>query len=78
VAKSGTLAPAQTFEESGYLRQLIANRTPVCVKLVSGESYRGVVEYFDASFIRLTRSPGPNLFIFKHHIRYLHEDPSAG
>jgi hypothetical protein len=32
------------------------------------------VEYYDASFIRLTRSGQPNLFIFKHDIKYLVEE----
>jgi hypothetical protein len=29
----------------------------------------------DASFIRITRDDGPNLFIFKHDIKYIFEDP---
>ena len=28
----------------------------------------------NASFIRLTRKGGPNLFIFKHDIKYLSEE----
>ena len=30
----------------------------------------------DASFIRITRSGQPNLFIFKHDIKYLIEEGS--
>ena len=34
----------------------------------------GVIEYYDHSFIRLTRTTAPNLFIFKHDIKYVFED----
>lgn len=59
-----------------YLKQLIENRTPVRLKLADGEEVSGVVEYYDHSFIRLTRPGAPNLFIFKHDIKYLIEDNS--
>jgi len=72
--KSGTRAPEHTFEESKYLRRLIENSTEVRVKLSNNEEVRGVVEYYDASFIRLTRMGQPNLFIFKHDIKYLIEE----
>ena len=66
-------APEQTFEEAKYLKRLIENATPVRVKLVGGEEVKGVIEYYDQSFIRLTRNGEPNLFIFKHDINYLAE-----
>ena len=43
------------------------------VKLEGGEEVSGIIEYYDQSFIRLTREGAPNLFIFKHDIKYLHE-----
>jgi sRNA-binding regulator protein Hfq len=72
--KSGTRAPEHTFEESKYLRRLIENATAVKVKLSNNEEVNGVVEYYDASFIRVTRAGLPNLFIFKHDIKYLIEE----
>lgn len=67
-------APAQTFEEPKYLRQLVTDRTPVRVKLTTGEETEGTIEYWDQGFIRLTREPDePNLFIYKHSIRYIEE-----
>jgi host factor-I protein len=39
-----------------------------------GEEVAGVIEYYDHSFIRITREGAPNLFIFKHDIKYLIED----
>ena len=44
------------------------------VKLLGGEEVPGIIEYYDQSFIRLTRKGEPNLFVFKHDIQYLRED----
>jgi sRNA-binding regulator protein Hfq len=72
-AKSGAKAPEQTFEEVKYLKRLIESKTPVSVKLSDNELVDGTIEYYDAHFLRLTRPDGPNLFIFKHDIKYLTE-----
>jgi sRNA-binding regulator protein Hfq len=70
---SKTKAPEHTYEEVKYLRHLIDNHIPVCVCLTGGEQVTGVIEFFDISFIRVTREDGPNLFLFKHDIKYLYE-----
>src|SRR5258708_1980465 len=67
-------APEQTFEEAKYLKQLIENSKTVRVKLADGEEVVGIIEYYDQSFIRLTRIGEANLFIFKHDIKYLVEE----
>ena len=66
-------APDQTFEEVKYLRHLIDDRVPVRVRLSDNQEVDGVVEFYDANFIRITRSGEPNLFLFKHDIKYLYE-----
>lgn len=70
---SKTKAPEQTLEEVRYLRRLIENRTPVRVRLSDNEEVEGVIEFYDAHFIRLTRQGQPNLFLYKHDIKYLFE-----
>jgi host factor-I protein len=72
--KSGTKAPEQTFEEVRYLKRLIEDQTPVRVKLSDNEEFRGKIEYFDQRFLRITREHEPNLFVFKHDIKYLIEE----
>ena len=72
-AKSKTKAPEQTFAEVKYLKHLIDNDILVRVRLANNEEVDGRVEFYDANFIRLTRESGPNLFIFKHDIKYLFE-----
>jgi host factor-I protein len=71
--KSGTRAPEHTLEEAKYLKRLIEQQVPVRVRLSNNEEVAGIVEYYDASFIRITRQGAPNLFIFKHDIKYLIE-----
>ena len=66
-------APDQTFEEVKYLRHLIDDRVPVRVRLSDNQEVDGVVEFYDATFIRITRKGEPNLFLFKHDIKYLYE-----
>jgi host factor-I protein len=53
---------------------LIDNATPIRVKMEDGEEVAGIIEYYDLSFIRLTRKGEPNLFIFKHDIKYIQEE----
>jgi host factor-I protein len=71
--KSSVKAPEQTFEEAKYLKQLIEKQTPVRLKLSNDEVIDGIIEYFDQRFIRVTREGAPNLFVFKHDIKYLSE-----
>jgi host factor-I protein len=66
-------APALTFAEPHYLAQLVEQQTPIEVTLVDGKKYSGVLEYWDTCFIRVTRDGKPNLFIYKHDIRYIAE-----
>jgi len=73
MSKSKSKAPEQTFEEVKYLRYLIENEIPVCIRLSNNDEVQGLVEFFDASFIRITRHNAPNLFLFKHDIKYLYE-----
>lgn len=77
MSKAKTKAPEQTFEEVKYLRHLIDNEIPVRIRLSSNEEVVGVIEFYDANFIRITRQDGPNLFLFKHDIKYLYEEPKA-
>ena len=73
MASSKTKAPEQTFEESKYLRRLVESKRPVRLKLTDDSELSGVIEFFDESFLRLTRDGEPNLFIYKHDVKYLWE-----
>jgi host factor-I protein len=66
--------PESTNEEAAYLQRLAEKQTPISLKLVSGETLRGWIEYYDRNMLRLTRQGKPNLFIYKHQIAYLVEE----
>lgn len=68
-----TKAPEQTFEEVKYLKRLIDQQIPIRIRLANNEEVEGTIEFYDVNFIRLTRAKGPNLFVFKHDIKYLYE-----
>jgi sRNA-binding regulator protein Hfq len=72
-SKAKTKAPEGTLEEVKYLRRLIEEGIPVGVKLSNNEEVSGLIEFFDQSFIRITRHKEPNLFLYKHDIKYLYE-----
>jgi host factor-I protein len=66
-------APEQTLAEVRYLKELIEKKTPVRVRLTDNQEVDGVIEFYDVGFIRLTREGLPNLFLYKHDIKYLYE-----
>ena len=43
------------------------------VKLTDNQEIDGILEFYDDGFIRLTRDGEPNLFLYKHDIKYLFE-----
>ncbi|MDA1316336.1 MAG: RNA chaperone Hfq [Acidobacteria bacterium] len=67
--------PDETFQEAACLKRLVEERIPIVVRLRTNEEFAGVLEYYDANFIRLTRNQTPNLFIYKHEIKYMREQP---
>jgi len=70
-----TPPPDDTRQEAAYLKSLGENQTPVTIRLMDGEEFRGWIEYYDRRMVRLTRDGAPNLFIFKHEIAYIAEEP---
>ena len=74
MATAKTKAPEQTFEEVRFLKRLVESKTPVRIKLGDNEEVSGVIEFYDANLIRVTRDGLPNLFVYKHDIKYLAEE----
>lgn len=66
-------APETTGKEVAYLRELIEKGATIRARLTDNSEVEGIVEFYDASFVRLTRKDQPNLFLFKHDIKYLYE-----
>ena len=62
-----------TQQEVQYLQRLVDERIPVRVRLSDNQEVEGLVEFYDATFIRLTREGAPNLFLYKQDVKYLYE-----
>jgi host factor-I protein len=66
-------APNHTFQEVRYLQHLVDEQVPVRVRLNDNQEVEGVIEFYDSSFVRLSREGAPNLFLFKHDLKYIYE-----
>lgn len=73
MASSKTKAPEHTFEEVKYLKRLVDRKARVRARLIDDEEIEGMIEFYDESFLRFTRQEGPNLFVYKHDVKYLWE-----
>ena len=65
--------PESTNAESYYCLKQMRSRTPMVVKLVSGEEIRGVIEWYDKNCIRVARCDGIRAVVAKHGIKYLYK-----
>ena len=70
--------PEVTHAENFYWIKQMQSRTPMAIVLESGETLRGIVEWYDRDCIKLTRQGSPNLMIFKRTIKYVHKDGEEG
>ncbi|NJN64930.1 MAG: hypothetical protein HC882_08660 [Acidobacteria bacterium] len=71
------IPPSRTHAEEFYYLKQIQSGTPMVVVLEDGERLHGRLEWYDESTIKLHRSDGPNLLIFKRHVLYMHKDDEA-
>jgi sRNA-binding regulator protein Hfq len=60
-----------THAENYYYQKQIQFKTPVVVVLKDGEQVQGVIEWYDRNCIKVTRTGGGNLLIYKPSIRYI-------
>jgi small nuclear ribonucleoprotein (snRNP)-like protein len=66
--------PEFTGAEAAYLFRNKEARSPMVVRLADGEDVRGIIEYYDRDMVKINRTEGPNLFIRKSQIRYMHRE----
>jgi sRNA-binding regulator protein Hfq len=68
-----TVPPEQTSAEAFYYLKQMNGRTPMVVVLDDGEQLRGHIEWYDRSCIKVHRDDAPNIFVYKHCIKYLYK-----
>jgi RNA chaperone Hfq len=67
----------QTHAENYYYQKQIQGKTLVVVVLKDGEQVQGLIEWYDRTCIKLSRSNGPHLLIYKPAIRYIYKAGEA-
>jgi host factor-I protein len=65
--------PDQTNAESFYYVKQMATRTPMVIVLSDGETFQGIIEWYDKTCLKITREDGPNLLLYKPSIRYMYK-----
>ncbi|MEW6337730.1 MAG: RNA chaperone Hfq [Acidobacteriota bacterium] len=66
--------PEQTNAENYYFLKQMQNKTAMVVVLTDGTELRGWIEWYDKDCVKLNRTDGPNLMIYKHSIRYMFKE----
>jgi sRNA-binding regulator protein Hfq len=66
--------PDQTNAENFYYQKQMQTKTQMVVVLRDGEELHGVIEWYDKACIKLNRTTGPNLMIYKPSIKYLYKE----
>jgi host factor-I protein len=66
--------PEQTHAENFYYLKQISTKTPLVLVLQDGEEVHGVLEWYDRCCVKLIRSNGANLLIYKQAIRYIYKE----
>lgn len=66
--------PEQTNAENFYYQKQMQSKTPMVVVLCDGEQVHGLIEWYDKNCIKVNRTSGPNLMIYKPSIKYLYKE----
>ncbi len=68
----------QTNAENFYYQKQMQTKTPMVVVLRDGEEVHGYIEWYDKNCIKLNRSNGANLMIYKPAIKYMFKEGENG
>jgi hypothetical protein len=63
----------KTFAEEYYYRKQMQGHTPMVIKLVGGDEFRGTIEWYDRDCVKVNREGGPNIVLMKRYIVYMYK-----
>ena len=69
--------PDQTNAENFYYVKQMQGKTPMVFVLRDGETLHGCIEWYDKSCLKVNRTEGPNLLLYKPNIKYMYKDEQA-
>ncbi len=67
--------PYKTHAENYYYIKQMNNNTPMVIELISGEVFKGKIEWYDERCIKIKKGDRDTLLVFKHIIKYMYKDP---
>lgn len=65
--------PDQTNAENFYYIKQMQSKTPMVIVLRDGEQLNGIIEWYDKMSIKVNRTDGPNLLVYKSYIKYMYK-----
>jgi sRNA-binding regulator protein Hfq len=65
--------PDQTNAENFYYIKQMQAKTPMVIVLKDGEQLHGVIEWYDKASLKVNRTEGPNLLVYKSYIKYMYK-----
>jgi host factor-I protein len=66
--------PDQTNAENFYYVKQMQTKTPMVFVLKDGEVLHGIIEWYDKTCLKVNRTEGPNLLLYKPNIKYMYKD----
>src|SRR6201982_2624496 len=73
-AQKKPVPPDQTNAENFYYVKQMQSKTPMVFVLRDGETLHGVIEWYDKSCLKVNRTEGANLLLYKPNIKYMYKD----
>jgi host factor-I protein len=72
-ASQKRVPPESTGAEGFYYIKQKDSKTPIVVRLLSGEHIRGVIEWYDKHCLKLRQLDASELVIMKHNIKCIYK-----
>ncbi len=72
--KKKAAPPDQTNAENFYYVKQMQAKTPMVFVLCDGETLHGTIEWYDKCCLKVSRSEGPNLLVYKPSIKYMYKE----
>jgi sRNA-binding regulator protein Hfq len=66
--------PDQTNAENFYYVKQMQGKTPMVFVLRDGETLHGVIEWYDKCCLKVNRTEGPNILLYKPSIKYMYKE----
>jgi sRNA-binding regulator protein Hfq len=70
--------PETTNAENFYYQKQMQGKTSMVIVLRDGELIHGVIEWYDRNCLKVNRTAGPNLVIYKPAIKYMYKEGENG